>query len=71
MLLHATAPGSVPAPLLYARYTWVKELAIPWGETGPPLEYWEITLLVKLVNTANETQARKARVKAAGRGKHG
>lgn len=65
MLEHAYAPGRVPAPELYARYTCVRELRIPWEALGG-IEPEEISLLVELVNIKQGADSLKSRVASRG-----
>lgn len=60
------APSKVPAPELYARYTWVKELALKWEDTGEPLDSEDIGTLAKMLNIKHECDDLKSRAGQSG-----
>ena len=61
MLEHAYAPSKVPPPILYARYTWVKEIGLSWAELGG-IDTDEIGLLAEMLNIVREAEGLKQRV---------
>ncbi len=66
MLMHAYAPSKVPAPELYAKLTWVKELGLSWQELGG-VSYEEIGLLAELTNIKYDADRVKDTVAQKGR----
>lgn len=61
MLEYSYAPGRVPAPELYAKFSCVKELGISWDAMGG-IEQDEIGLLAEMVNIKVEADGLKSRV---------
>ena len=62
MMAHGYAPSVNPPPILYARFTRVRELGLRWEDTGLPLSSDEVNLLVELVNVARMAGGQRARL---------
>lgn len=60
MMLHAYAPSSKPPPEMYVRWTWVKEMGIPWAKAGiPDSEIPHLAGLINLKVSADNLKSRK------------
>lgn len=66
MQLYAWAPGKCPAPDLYCRYTWVKEIGVNWDDIGG-ITVDEVNLLAEMLSLKGEADSIKARVEAKAR----
>ncbi len=66
MMAFAYAPKNCDPPEIYVRWTWGKEMGVPWDRLG--IDDEDLGHLAQLINMKQEADAVKERAKSKGHG---